>query len=134
MAVTLEDLLDKIWFGAQNTTEKGSSFESLIAAFLRTAPEFADRFEDVYLWQDWPGRDGQPDHGIDIVAKDIHTGGWCAVQTKLYEPQRHITKKDIDTFLSAAANKAFTSRLFVSTTGVTPGSWTRGVITRQVAA
>ena len=116
MSVTLEDLLDKIWFGAQNTTEKGTGFESLIAAFLRTAPEFADRFEDVYLWQDWPGRDGQPDHGIDIVAKDIHTGGWCAVQTKLYEPQRHITKKDIDTFLSAAANKAFTSRLFVSTT------------------
>ena len=116
MSVTLEDLLDKIWFGAQNTTEKGTGFESLIAAFLRTAPEFADRFEDVYLWQDWPGRDGRPDHGIDIVAKDIHTGGWCAVQTKLYEPQRHITKKDIDTFLSAAANKAFTSRLFVSTT------------------
>lgn len=48
MSVTLEDLLDKIWFGAQNTVEKGSSFESLIASYLRTAPEFADRYEDVY--------------------------------------------------------------------------------------
>ncbi|SMC38963.1 DEAD/DEAH box helicase [Janibacter indicus] len=116
MSVTLEDLLDKIWFGAQNTVEKGSSFEHLIASYLRTAPEFADRFEDVYLWQDWPERGGQADHGIDIVAKDIHTGGWCAVQAKFYDPQSHINKTDIDTFLSAASNKAFTSKLFVSTT------------------
>ncbi|MHA7128002.1 DEAD/DEAH box helicase family protein [Janibacter indicus] len=116
MAVGLEDLLDKIWFSAQNTTEKGSSFENLIASYLRTAPEFADRFEDVYLWQDWPERDGKSDHGIDIVAKDIHTGGWCAVQAKFYDPQSHINKKDVDTFLGAASNKAFTSKLFVSTT------------------
>ena len=41
MSVTLEDLLDKIWFGAQNTVEKGSSFEHLIASYLRTAPELS---------------------------------------------------------------------------------------------
>ena len=37
MSVTLEDLLDRIWFGAQNTVEKGASFEHLIASYLRTA-------------------------------------------------------------------------------------------------
>lgn len=115
MSVTLEDLLDKIWFGAQNTVEKGSSFESLIASFLRTAPEFADRYEDVYLWQDWPGRGNQGDHGIDIVAKDIHTGGWAAIQCKFFDPQHHVNKKDIDSFLAASGKKDFTSRVIVST-------------------
>lgn len=115
MSVTLEDLLDKIWFGAQNTVEKGSSFEHLIASYLRTAPEFADRFEDVYLWQDWPERGGQADHGIDIVAKDIHTGGWAAIQCKFFDPQHHVSKKDLDSFLSASGKKDFTSRVIVST-------------------
>ena len=115
MAVGLEDLLDKIWFGAQNTVEKGSSFEHLIASYLRTAPEFADRFEDVYLWQDWPGRADQGDHGIDIVAKDIHTGGWAAIQCKFFDPQHHVSKKDLDSFLSASGKKDFTSRVIVST-------------------
>ena len=115
MSVTLEDLLDKIWFGAQNTVEKGSSFEHLIASYLRTAPEFADRFEDVYLWQDWPERGSQGDHGIDIVAKDIHTGGWAAIQCKFFDPQHHVSKKDLDSFLSASGKKNFTSRVIVST-------------------
>lgn len=116
MSVTLEELLDKLWFESRTTTEKGSAFESLIASFLRTAPEFADRFEDVYLWQDWPERGRFADHGIDIVAKDIHTGGWCAVQAKFYDPQSHVNKKDIDSFLGAASNKAFRSKIIVSTT------------------
>lgn len=116
VTVTLEDLLDKLWFESKTTTEKGSAFEALIASFLRTAPEFADRFEDVYLWNDWPERGRFGDHGIDIVAKDIHSGGWCAVQAKFYDPQAHVNKKDIDSFLAAASNKAFTSKLIVSTT------------------
>lgn len=116
MSVTLEELLDRLWFSAKNTTEKGTAFENLVASYLRTAPEFADRFEDVYLWQDWPERGRFGDHGIDIVAKDIHTGGWCAVQAKFYDPQRHLNKKDVDTFLAASSPKAFTSKVIVSTT------------------
>ncbi|MBK7612522.1 MAG: hypothetical protein IPJ15_15200 [Actinomycetales bacterium] len=38
-------------------------------------PEFADRFDEVYLWHgSGPNWQGQHDHGIDIVARDIHTG------------------------------------------------------------
>ena len=74
----LLDRLDEIWnLYGDDKKGKGTAFEQLIASYLRTAPEYADRFAEVYLWQDWPERDGKSDHGIDIVAKDIHTGGWC---------------------------------------------------------
>ena len=49
----------------------------------------------VYLWQEVPERQCQHDHGIDIVARDIHTGGWCAVQCKFYDPAHHVSKGDI---------------------------------------
>jgi predicted helicase len=79
----LEDLLDKLAASATSSTDKGTAFEHLIASYLRTAPEFAGRFEEVYLWQEWPGRGNQHDHGIDIVAKETLTNGWCAIQCKV---------------------------------------------------
>lgn len=108
--------LDEIWnaYGADNTG-KGSAFERLIASYLRTAPEFADRFDEVYLWQEWPERGNQHDHGIDIVARDIDNGGWCAVQCKFYDPQHHVSKADIDSFIAASARSKFTGRIIVST-------------------
>ncbi|MGE0139681.1 MAG: DEAD/DEAH box helicase family protein [Ilumatobacteraceae bacterium] len=114
MSVVLEDLLDKLATSATNTTEKGTAFEHLIASYLRTAPEFADRFGDVYLWQEWPGRSSQHDHGIDIVAKELD-GGWCAIQCKFYDPKHHVAKGDIDSFLAASGKVGFTSRLIFST-------------------
>jgi len=89
-AMKLEDLLERLSSSATSSTQKGSAFERLMASYLRTAPEFADRFEEVYLWQEWPGRGSAHDHGIDIVAKDITTGGWCAVQCKFYDPTHHV--------------------------------------------
>jgi len=114
-AMKLEDLLERLSSSAIDTTQKGSAFERLMASYLRTAPEFADRFEDVYLWQEWPGRGSAHDHGIDIVAKDITTGGWCAVQCKFYDPTHHVAKGDVDSFLAASSKKGFTSRIIVST-------------------
>ena len=111
----LLERLDHLWFSSRSSVAKGSSFEQLIAGYLRTAPEFADRFDEVYLWQEWPERQGQHDHGIDIVARDIHTGGWCAVQCKFYDPAHHVSKGDIDSFLAASGKKGFTSRIIVST-------------------
>ena len=71
----LLEKLDEIWNDVRVDDQKGSAFERLIASYLRTAPEYAGRFEEVYLWQDWPERGRRHDHGIDIVAKDLHTGG-----------------------------------------------------------
>jgi predicted helicase len=112
----LLEKLDEIWnvYGSDKVG-KGGAFERLMASYLRTAPEFSDRFDEVYLWQDWPERGAMHDHGIDIVAKDLHTGGWCAVQCKFYDPQHHVSKADIDSFLAASAKKQFTGRIIVST-------------------
>jgi predicted helicase len=112
----LLEKLDEIWnvYGSDKVG-KGGAFERLMASYLRTAPEFSDRFDEVYLWQDWPERGAMHDHGIDIVAKDLHTGGWCAVQCKFYNPQHHVSKADIDSFLAASAKKQFTGRIIVST-------------------
>nr|WP_246297204.1 type ISP restriction/modification enzyme [Janibacter cremeus] len=108
--------LDKIWNGyGEDKVGKGSAFERLMASYLRTAPEYADRFDEVYLWQEWPERGNQHDHGIDIVARDVHNGGWCAIQCKFYDPQHHVSKKDIDSFLAASAKSQYTSRMMFST-------------------
>ncbi len=114
VTVKLEELLDKLATSATNTVEKGTAFEYLIASYLRTAPEFADRFDEVYLWQDWPERGNQHDHGIDIVAREIGAG-WCAIQCKFYDPNHHVSKGDIDSFLAASSKVGFTSRLIFST-------------------
>jgi predicted helicase len=112
---TLADLLDKLALAATTTTEKGSAFERLVASYLRTAPEFADRFSHVYLWQDWPERGKQADHGIDLVAWDLDTDGWCAIQCKFFAFDHHVAKADIDSFLAASSKRHFTSRLIFST-------------------
>ena len=115
VAMMLDELLEKLDESANTTTEKGNAFEHVIASFLRTAPEFADRFSEVHLWQDWPGRGKQHDDGIDIVARDIETDGWCAIQCKFYNPKYHVSRGDIDSFLAASSRVGFTSRLIFST-------------------
>ncbi|WP_245862616.1 DEAD/DEAH box helicase [Phycicoccus duodecadis] len=45
----------------------------------------------------------------------MHTGGWCAVQCKFYNPQHHVSKADIDSFLAASSKRGFTGRVIVST-------------------
>src|SRR5665647_3600431 len=74
VARTIEGLLDKIYFTSGSEAEKGSRFEKLIVAYLQTAGQYAGRFSDVRLWQDWEGRQGEADTGIDIVATDKLTG------------------------------------------------------------
>ena len=111
---TLEELLDNLLFASRSKTEQGSKFEVLMASYLRTAPEYADRFGEVHLWHDWPQRQGR-DTGIDLVARDVVTGGWCAIQCKFYAPDQHLAKKDIDSFIAASNTAAFTSRMVIST-------------------
>ena len=111
---TLEELLDNLLFASRSKTEQGSKFEVLMASYLRTAPEYADRFSEVHLWHDWPERQGR-DTGIDLVARDLVTGGWCAIQCKFYAPDHHLAKKDIDSFIAASNTADFTSRMVIST-------------------
>ena len=110
-------ILDGLYFEARTQRGRGTSFERLVRQFLLTDPRYAERFDEVWMWSDWPQRGARPDHGIDLVARERETGELCAIQCKFYDPQTGvITKNDVDSFLAESGTGEFTSRLFVSTT------------------
>ncbi len=94
---------------------KGNKFERLMRAYFLIAPEYA-HFSEVWLWSDFPKNDGERDNGIDLVAKDERSGGYCAIQCKAYSEENTLYKKDIDSFFTASGKKGFTSRIIVCTT------------------
>lgn len=112
---TIESVLAGLRSGALSNRDLGDRFERLMRAYLTVDPLYAERFEQVWLWQDWPERGTQPDTGIDLVAKE-RSGGFCAIQCKFYEPHHTLDKADIDSFFTAYGKAPFSSRLIVSTT------------------
>ena len=93
---------------------RGKQFEHFIKWFLKNDPEWATQVEDVWLWDDYPGRWG-PDCGIDLVFKS-KTGKTWAVQAKCYSADYDISKNDVDTFLSESNRKHIDHRLLIATT------------------
>jgi len=67
---TVLDILAELRAAATDERDKGERFERLMAAYLRTDPLYADRFTEVWMWADWPGREGV-DTGIDLVGTTI---------------------------------------------------------------
>jgi predicted helicase len=111
----LDRVLARLRQVATSQRDLGDRFERLMRAYLRADPLFANRFAEVWQWQDWPGRDGKSDTGIDLVAAE-HDGGVCAIQCKFYAPGHALQKADIDSFFTASGKHPFTSRLILSTT------------------
>ena len=110
-------ILDGLYFDTRTQRGKGTAFERLVRQFLLTDPRYTERFDEVWMWSDWPERGARPDRGIDLVARERETGELCAVQCKFYDPDTGvITKGDVDSFLAESGTGEFTSRLFVSTT------------------
>ena len=94
----------------------GRSFERLMKTALSKEPGIlGDRFNQVWMWDEWPDRDG-PDTGIDLVAEE-EDGGLCAIQCKFFDLHQPVPKKAIDSFMSASEPPHFTSRLIVNTGG-----------------
>ena len=113
---TIHTLLEEFRQAAISNRDLGDKFERLIANYLVTDPLYKDKYSDVWLWMEWPGRGNQPDTGIDLVAQERATGEYCAIQCKFYDPASTIQKSDIDSFFTASGKAPFTSRLIVSTT------------------
>ena len=44
------------------------------------------------------------------------TGEWTAIQCKFYEPEHHLSKKDIDSYFTALGKAPFTNGIIISTT------------------
>lgn len=116
-----EKVFDQIYFQSQNQREKGSAFERLIKAYLRTEPKYADQFDQVWMWDEWPDRNGRPDTGIDLVAQDRYTHELVGIQAKFYDPERKLDKKDIDSFFTELGKEPFSRGLVVSSTD----QWTK---------
>lgn len=116
---TLHFILEQIRQHSRSEREKGDRFEILMKAFFKTDPTWVDRFEDVWIWKEWPElfryQLSQQDTGIDLVAKE-RDGGWCAIQCKCFDPHYNVQKADIDSFFTLSGKMPFTARLIVSTT------------------
>ncbi len=113
---TIHDILAEFREVATSNRDQGDKFERLIAGYLATEPQYRERFSDVWMWSDWPGRGNQPDTGIDLVAKERNTVGLCAIQCKFYDPKHRLEKEDLDSFFATSGKHPFTSRMIVSTT------------------
>jgi superfamily II DNA or RNA helicase len=87
-------------------------FEPLVKWFMENDPEYSRLLRRVWLWRDWPGRDGA-DTGIDLVA-EAHDGGVWAIQAKCTREDLRVAKREADSFLAASSKKPFTQRLLVT--------------------
>lgn len=106
--------------------DKGTRFERLMQAYLKTDPKYAFKFKHVWLWEEFPAKNdlGGSDTGIDLVAL-THEGDYWAIQCKCYQESTVIDKPAVDSFLATSSRKfkdeqlrtvGFAVRLWISTT------------------
>src|SRR6476661_3013955 len=113
--VTVYELLGQLRSTALDERDKGDKFERLVKTFLLNDPEWSARFSNVWLWSEWPGRNGRPDTGVDLVAQIRDEDTLAAIQCKFYAPGATVSKGDIDSFLSASGGKEFSRRYIFDT-------------------
>ena len=97
-----------------DSARRGKQFEHFVKWFLKADPEWATQVDQVWLWDEWPGRWGA-DCGIDLVFCHKNGEHW-AVQAKCYSPGYDITKHDVDKFLSESNRPLIQHRLLIATT------------------
>lgn len=111
----LDALLAEFRGLADSKRMAGNYLEQLARHYLTVEPLWADQLGAVWLWRDWPGRDGRPDTGIDLVA-EIQGGGLLAVQVKFFREEHRMQKGDLDSFFEALGREPFTEGLVIDTT------------------
>ncbi|WP_445168250.1 DEAD/DEAH box helicase [Mycolicibacterium sp. Dal123E01] len=102
--------------GEPSNSERGTKFEQLMVRYFELDPMLSQQYDAVWRWIDWPDRNGKPDTGIDLVARERDTGEYTAIQCKFYEPTHTLAKGDIDSFFTASGKSGFTNRVIISTT------------------
>ena len=55
---------------------RGKQFEVFVKKFLGNDPYWSTQVEQIWLWDEWPGRWGR-DKGIDLVFKDKSGETWA---------------------------------------------------------
>ena len=133
MGTSLEHLFERLRIESASEAKKGRRFERLMKAALERHPgEYGPaRFKQVWMWSDWPEREGRgflaQDTGIDLVAEqtEAHGGGLCAIQCKFYADKHQVPTKDINSFLANSGTADFRSRILVVTGDITNPAWTK---------
>ena len=111
---TFRDVLANLTDDAPSNVDKGRTFEQVVTAFLQNDKAQSRRFDRVWPWIDWPGRQGRPDTGIDIVARERESGDLIAIQCKCYDHTKRIYLNYISTFLAACGTTDFAGGVIVS--------------------
>lgn len=120
---TIYDILSHFRATSFTEKEKGTQFERLMLAWLKTDARYAHLFEHVWLWEEFPSRKdfGGQDTGIDLVAK-THEGDYWAIQCKCYAEDTVIDKAAVDSFL-ATSSRTFTNEVTLQTTSFAHRLW-----------
>jgi predicted helicase len=122
--MSFQQMLDKHRSLAFSERDKGSRFERLMQAYLRTDPQF--HLQQVWLWNEFPCRAdlGGMDTGIDLIALTAD-GEYWAVQCKCVQESAVTDKPAVDSFLATSGRsfrdrsgieRRFAHRLWISTT------------------
>ena len=114
-ARSLDDVLDSFRRFAGSEAEKGALFERLIRRFFEVDPIYSQQFDRIWLWYEWPGRDGAGDGGVDLVAERAD-GGLCAIQCKFYDDKNGVPYPAVTNFIAEAQRIEADQRIFVCTT------------------
>ena len=118
---SIHDVLEQYRKVAFDQYDKGSHFERLMQAFLQTEPQYAELYDEVWRWSEYPERGMRTDTGVDLVARSRDTGELTAIQCKFFAPTTTVTKPMLDSFLSASGKTTvdfvpeFSARLVIST-------------------
>lgn len=115
-AATLENVLQQFRDDARNNRDLGDRFERMMLRFFELDPLYADRFDKVWMWNDWPDKGAVGDIGIDLVARERASRELVAIQCKFFLPEHTLAKGDIDSFFTAMGREQFTSGMIVCTT------------------
>lgn len=120
---TIYDILSHFRATSFTEKEKGTQFERLMRAWLKTDARYAHLFEHVWLWEEFPSRKdfGGQDTGIDLVAK-THEGDYWAIQCKCYAENTVIDKPAVDSFL-ATSSRTFPNEVTFQTTSFAHRLW-----------
>lgn len=101
---------------APSNAERGIKFEKVMVRYFELDPTQVQQYDAVWRWTDWPDRQGKPDTGIDLVARERDTGEYTAIQCKFYEPEHNLSKGDIDSYFTALGKAPFAKGIIISTT------------------
>ncbi|MGG4200299.1 DEAD/DEAH box helicase [Peribacillus frigoritolerans] len=96
--------------------DRGTYFEQLVQIYLQNEPIYKNLYSDVWQLKDVPEEYGIPkkDTGVDLVAKNRHTGELTAIQAKFY--QGKIGKAEINSFIAELGKSYYSAGMIVSTT------------------